>query len=325
MNYCINRIFFRIKKYAISCIIISIGILLVAAPVHAARLYMSGGSTIFPDNAISRVDVLVASSDETINVVSGTIKYPTNLLNLVDIRTGSSLVSFWVDPPKKGNGEVSFSGVVPGGFNGEQGYLFSMYFSIPDKSARSDATSGAITIPGSTVLLHDGVGTAAVVTNGLFNFSIVEVPKEEGNDYSELTVDDSEAPEEFDPIITKDDSLMPDVYMLIFSTQDKGGGISHYEIIESPIPLDFEDAIDNDLEWQKASSPYVLQDQGLESWVYVKAIDKAGNAQIVSVSPTLTPASNSIPVYLLLFAIIFLILLLLYLLWRTRKYSVRQS
>ena len=37
--------------------------------------------------------------------------------------------------------------------------------------------------------------------------------------------------------------------------------------------------------WVSVESPYVLQDQELRSYVFMKAIDKAGNKRIVSLPP----------------------------------------
>jgi len=34
------------------------------------------------------------------------------------------------------------------------------------------------------------------------------------------------------------------------------------------------------VKWNIAESPYVLQDQGLHSFIYVKAVDRAGNGRI---------------------------------------------
>ncbi|OGH83817.1 MAG: hypothetical protein A2261_03705 [Candidatus Magasanikbacteria bacterium RIFOXYA2_FULL_44_8] len=101
---------------------------------------------------------------------------------------------------------------------------------------------------------------------------------------------DVDAPESFKPEIAQDPNIFGGKWFLAFATQDKGSGIDHYEIREDLgfriknlggiikkflIPKSY---LLNS--WQEVESPYVLKDQKLKSWVYIKAIDKAGNERI---------------------------------------------
>jgi hypothetical protein len=71
-----------------------------------------------------------------------------------------------------------------------------------------------------------------------------------------------------------------------FSTTDKQTGIDYYEVRETDergnIPGTREAP-----QWTRvpANEPYVLLDQNLESLVEVRAVDKAGNERIASLSP----------------------------------------
>ncbi len=90
---------------------------------------------------------------------------------------------------------------------------------------------------------------------------------------------DCEAPEEFMPEVDKSPSMFNGQYFLSFSTQDAVSGLDHYEVLEG------KNIQDNMGGWRLATSPYLLEDQTLESIIKVKAVDKAGNERIVEVLP----------------------------------------
>ena len=75
-------------------------------------------------------------------------------------------------------------------------------------------------------------------------------------------------------------------YWISFNTTDKQTGIDHYEIMEEPLTqfgsFQWGRA---DAPWIEERSPYVLDDQSLNSIIRVKAIDKAGNEYIANLIP----------------------------------------
>ena len=91
---------------------------------------------------------------------------------------------------------------------------------------------------------------------------------------------DRESPETFRPEIARDESLFDGKWFLVFATQDKKSGIDHYEVKETR-----QGTLTMFSKWIPAESPYVLQDQGLRSYVFVKAVDKERNARVTKVSP----------------------------------------
>ena len=70
---------------------------------------------------------------------------------------------------------------------------------------------------------------------------------------------------------------------MVFSTEDKQSGIDHYEIAEKR-DNEVLNYID-DLNWRIAVNPQILNDQKLKSYVYIKAVDKAGNRRIIPLYP----------------------------------------
>ena len=93
-------------------------------------------------------------------------------------------------------------------------------------------------------------------------------------------------------------SIFEGKYFLVFATQDKGSGISHYEAVEfRSRNLEFKKLLNKALQfitnskfqildsYKTAESPYVLRDQKLRSYIYVKAVDKNGNERIITLTP----------------------------------------
>jgi len=89
----------------------------------------------------------------------------------------------------------------------------------------------------------------------------------------------------------------------VFVAQDKGSGIHHYELQENR-----KQKIEN-RKWEEAESPYVLKDQKLRSFIYVKAIDRVGNERIAMLPPRYPMRWYERP---LVWGIIILLLVVLY-------------
>ena len=93
-------------------------------------------------------------------------------------------------------------------------------------------------------------------------------------------VKDTEPPESFVPEISRDELIANGKWFVVFVTQDKASGIDRYEIKESRQKI-----LTFFSRWRVAESPYVLQDQELRSYVFVKAVDKNGNQRIIKIAP----------------------------------------
>jgi len=207
---------------------------------------------------------------DDINAIEGRISYPKEFLELKEIRDGDSIVNFWIERPRVGNGEVVFSGITPGGYQGENGLLFSLVFRTVQEG------QGVIEIRDIMALKNDGKGTAAEARASNLSFLI----SEEVPEVQLPEIKDTESPESFVPKIAKDEGLFEGKWFVVFATQDKISGIDYYKIKESRQRLLMFLS-----RWKVAESPYVLQDQDLRSHVVIKAVDRSGNERIVRVSP----------------------------------------
>ena len=268
-------------------------------PALAAEFFLSAKSLEVGVGEAFEVTTYINTENEDINAVEGFIVFPEELLEVVEIREGSSIVSFWVEEPRVASKEsVSFSGIVPGGFAGEKGKIISVVF----KSKKEG--SGIIGFENMSALINDGIPTSASVTSSELRLLVSDTadPKD-----AELFAvkEDTAPPEIFTPIISMFPEIKKDKYFLVFSTQDKLSGIDYYEITEG------------NRRPKVVESPYLLRKQNLDVDITVRAVDKSGNQRIVKI-----PARNpQVPWYQdsSNLVIIIVIATVLYLLWRLRK------
>ena len=308
-------------------LIILHGLLLVIffSPKAADRAFASRLFFEIPSNQPQTDQVVVIlkvdPENKTINALEGTITYTDNL-RPIRIDSGNSVVRFWLDTPIFSATErtASFSGFMPGGYKGtlssnwsgtKPGTVMTLYFALI-KSGRVE-----IDISDTKVLLNDGEATKDIARVESFVANL----SQQYPIFSSQNIPDTEKPEKFTPFISSDPDMFDGKYYVGFNTKDTGKGIDHYEVAESKdMPRNSEN-----LPWKITRSPFPLSDQSLESYVYVKAVDKDGNSQISIIPPRnfnfklkISPA-----VMFLSITLTFLGLLVLYIITRkdTRKFQ----
>ncbi len=226
-----------------------------------------------------QVDLMLDTEEEIVNAVEGEIAFPKELLEIKEIRDGDSIINLWIERPSiKSTDRVFFSGIIPTGFSGvlspyyegyRPGKIFSFIF-----ISKSEG-EGIVDLKDGKVLLHDGLGTPAQLSILPFQIKISrEIPLAQ----APSVIEDFDPPEEFKPEIVQNPDIFEGKYFLVFATQDKGSGIERYEMQETRNKI-------QEKNWKEAESPYVLKDQNLKSYIYVKAVDKAGNERIAVVEP----------------------------------------
>lgn len=219
------------------------------------------------------ISIFLDTFDESINAIEGKISFPEALLRLEEIRDGNSIVNFWIERPKiKQADAIIFSGIIPGGYKGTKGFLFSAVLEAKESG------NGAIEINNVKILRNDGEGTKARVQISNFQFNINDI-NDVGHRYNDnIWHPDIDLPELFVPEITRDLNIFDGKWFLIFATQDKESGMDHYKVCER---IETTCVI--------AESPYVLQNQNLDRKIFVKAIDKNGNERTVILPPKFAP------------------------------------
>lgn len=266
----------RIKKnilYLFCALLFCAGLALPFG-ANAAEMFFVGSDKKPAVGELFKADLFINTEKENINAVAGKIVFPADSLELKEARDGNSVVNLWVDRPMlKDSGQIMFSGITPGGYKGANGLLFSLIFHV----LKSGPVS--IKVAEGQALLNDGKGTAAKLSSSALDLQIAAKSDGEQADYAII---DKTPPESFVPEIARDNDIKGGKWFVVFATQDKESGIDHYEVAE-----DKSDYVKEyqQLRWQKTESPYVLKDQSLASYVYVKAVDNENNERVAALSP----------------------------------------
>lgn len=243
----------------------------LAFPVFAAEIYFETGGGEFGIEKKFEVKVFLDTEGENINAIEGEIVFPTNVLLFQEIFDNVSFVNFWIKSPSFNGNSVVFSGIFTGGYQGDEIYLFSIILKA------KEVGEIIVNAENMRILKNEPAGYPVSVRTSSLKLQI-----KEQSDVPEFTTpEDKKPPEIFVPQIAKDLVIFNGKWFLVFATQDKDSGISQYEILETRKKLHEI----KKREWKIAKSPYLLNDQELKSYIYVKAIDKAGNERIATLDP----------------------------------------
>lgn len=274
------------KKY-----FITICTLFVLAPqlVFASRIYFQPQEEIAGTSGDFVVAVLMDAT-QSVNAIEGVLNLPQGV-TVKSVSTGNSIISMFVQTPTVTNDTVSFSGIIPGGYQGEGGTLFTVTL-LPTGGERMQLSFAQK----PTVYLAQTPGVKDVVSTENVTVAIAE-----GKRNMPVNPPDFDMPEPIVYSVASSADVYDGKLFLSFVAQDKGSGVDRYEIAETYFPH-------KKLNWKEVQSPYVLTDQKQSSYVYVRAIDEAGNVRVAVVDPRTSP---SWWVYVLQWEVLVIILALL--------------
>lgn len=243
-----------------------------------------------------RIDV-PEDSNECINIVDAVIEYP-DFVQAIDTSVGNSILSLWVEKPTidRGDRTVSFAGGIPNGYCGRvpgdpsvTNVLTEIILQVGETDNIPDeGISGTIDFrPYTTAYLNDGFGTMADLDTLPANLTVYPFPGAESrNEWTSFVAEDTTPPEPFSIALERNSEMFDGKYYIIFNTTDKQSGIDRYEVLEEPIgELFLFNFGASTAPWREVRSPYVLEDQTLNSVIRVRAIDKAGNYYTASLIP----------------------------------------
>jgi|SRR3989344_4614063 len=259
---------FKIRNYFLATLF---SFILLPSAAFAAELYFGTHAQEIGLNQYVEVGVFLNTEGESINAFEGSVSFPSSLLAPKEIWNGNSIVSLWIEEPfLEREGVIRFSGVIPGGYEGSKGYLFSVIFQAQEEG------KAVLDVRNARTLLNDGEGSESSLRTSPLELTIGSELK--GPEV--LFPYDPDAPESFVPQIAQDQNLFDGKWFLVFATQDKASGVHHYEVREVR-----QDIFAFFQKWRIVRSPYLLQDQELKSAVFVKAVDKKGNERVAVLSP----------------------------------------
>ena len=104
-------------------------------PVFASQIYFGYNSQKFEIGEKFEIGVFIDTKEELVNAIESNIIFDSSAFDFEGVVNGGSVINLWVSQPQvKEDGKVFFSGVTPGGYNGDKGYLFSLIFTAKNKA-----------------------------------------------------------------------------------------------------------------------------------------------------------------------------------------------
>jgi len=297
------------KKY-LSILIIAL--LLSPSLVFASTLYFEPKDVEVGNDSNFTMDLKIDVED-CVNVVEGYIGFDKEHFKFLDFMTGVSIINLWVEQPQEtdfekinNEGRLHFSGGVPGGYCGKipgdpglSNVVARLVFASKNiDQVIDDRIAGDIKIlDGTRVLMNDGLGTEDAdlkKNDGKVTISKSVMPNDKAWQ-NELNADKI-PPEPFVIELHQSPSMFDGKYGLVFYATDKQSGVDYYEVLEirpnevigekqKRNPLDYFGIGEKIVGWKKAQTPYLLEDQDMRSTIKVRAVDKAGNEQVVEYTP----------------------------------------
>lgn len=214
------------------------------------------------------INLNIDTGSDYINAIEGKLLYPSEILEIKEIRDGNSGINFWLEKPKiEKDGIISFSGITPGGFLGKK-IVFSILIN------KKSNLKGEIKLDKLSIYKNSENGEQVKFSTNSLALPFISIIKKDS-----IAIDlssDKNPPQDFTPSILKDtDNQINGKNILVFGTQDKETGIDHYEVREGYFSS-----------YKNAESPYPLEQSILYKKIYVKAIDKANNERVVEFYPS---------------------------------------
>lgn len=211
--------------------------------------------------------VMIDSGGDQMNALSGTISVSGGL-SVKNILKSDGLVPLWIEAPaiSSGGSEVTFAGIIPGGWSGKR-ELMSLVVLASSSGAQS-VSAGDLEIRA-----NDNAASLIPVSSRPLAIQVMS-----GTGTSTVSLEDALPPEPFLISIARDKTLWGGAPFAVFGTQDKQTGIDRYEAAFAYFGSPKASS------WQKAQSPYEIPKSGLGKMLYVRAVDRAGNIRLSSVS-----------------------------------------
>ncbi len=279
-------------------------ILCMAVPgiAAAATLYLDPDGGEYHPGDTFIVSVRLDAGGDCVNVVSGEIAYPKELLRASAFSQGESILTLFTETPRIDGteGKVTFVGGVPGGYcgriAGDPGFaniVGKIIFSVPATTPPGVLPPVEV-LPSSQVLLADGRGTPAVLLTNKATFTIASGTGKGINEWLDELREDTTPPESFSIDLHRDEGTVGGRYFVVFQTTDKQSGVAKYELIERDVDRpEFIRGTRTKAVWRPVESPYVLEDQTLRSTIVIRAIDNAGQIREESLLPDSATARSS--------------------------------
>ncbi|MDP2648036.1 MAG: cohesin domain-containing protein [Candidatus Yanofskybacteria bacterium] len=135
-----------------------------------AILLINPRSGSFTEGSTFETSLFIDTGNVNVNAVEVSLKFPADLLQVVDVSTGQSIFSVWNAPPELSNtaGRVTFTGGIIPGINTSNGLISTVKFRV-----RAPGQAVISFLDTSKVLAEDGKGTNILVASGKATFDLL--------------------------------------------------------------------------------------------------------------------------------------------------------
>jgi len=229
---------------------------------YAASIFLDSPKDINTDQ-VFEAKIKLDATGETVNSFAISLAYAEDLLTFVGYKENSTIIKIFIDKPEASLGQVSFSGIVPGGVSGFYDPNKKDIATIPVITLLfepKDNGEGVFSFKNIQILKHDGLGTNLNTQSSDQNIKI-DFSKENTENKKEDTT--KPLPFEINLIEASEASNTP--LMLYFNTRDLDSGIKNYQLKL------------NNGSWINVESPYVVSKGFFEKDFTIRAFDYAGN------------------------------------------------
>lgn len=238
--------------------------------VFAATVYLTTSAENISAGDVVPVDVRLDTEGSSINVVEGSIVLESEKrdVEMRELSVAGADLALWTRKPSwdKAIQSVSFVGGEPGGINGDNNLLFRM-FVIPQSKGQLKL------VPEVMVYANDGKGTVIPVAKTPLSLVVEEGNTSSTDQWRDTVAGDNTPPTIVSAEIGNDDTVYEGKLFLVIRAEDDESGIDRFEIKEG------------DRDPVRSGSEYVLQDQDQSTKIIVAVFDKAGNVQLLEISP----------------------------------------
>src|SRR4051812_43407592 len=102
-----------------------IALLLMGASSAMAASLLVEAPSVVPLGKPAVITIALESKAQHVNAIEGTVILPENF-KVQSLGEGNSIVSMWVEHPAVTGSRIRFSGIIPGGYEGDAGNLFDI-------------------------------------------------------------------------------------------------------------------------------------------------------------------------------------------------------
>lgn len=298
-----------------------------ALNLNAAKLIIDAPETATTNAKPVIVTIFVDPENTPLSALSGTLSFPSELFDVGDITTQSSIVSVWVTHPQvvtekyfDSRTRISFEGIIPGGFSGVRSPYYSgskpgIVFTVTLLPKAKGL--GNILIDGVELHAYNSDGTILSTESLGKNITVPELiatPLKENKNLTLVTSNTLTATLARDPLIASND------WYLTVNDDESIRPINHIEVVESS---EYSASHVASYEWKTMTNPYVLLYQSRVKYIHVKVVYENGNYALQTIPPVENSQTNSHISLILL--IVTIALFVLYQYGKTLKKIIRKK